>query len=76
MEKKNINFKGTIHKKFWKKLHKDQHSKAKLDALYGPLILRTPPAPMHWTVANVFKVTVHLKSYGPGQKLGCKLQSV
>jgi len=47
-----------------------------LGALYGPLILRTLPAPVHCTVINVFEVTVHLISYGPGQKLGFKLQSV
>ena len=61
-----MKFKGTIHHKFSKNLHKDWHSKVSLGALYGPSILCTLPAPVHRTVMYVFDVTVHLKSYGPG----------
>ena len=68
-----MNFKGIIHKKFLEKLLKDWHSKVSLGALYGPLIPCTLPAPVHRKVMNVFEVTVHLKSYGPRQKLAFNL---
>jgi hypothetical protein len=47
-KKKKYHFRGTIRQKFCKKLHKDLHSKSRLGALYGPLILRvTSPGALH-----------------------------